>query len=313
MVSQSLAHHNPIGLFSSERLPRKPYCSDELDYGVKIRTLTHALRCRYIQPNDPCRRHWLVFDVDREGAAFAWEHTVAEPNITVVNPNNDHAHLLYCLDVPIYLLGKVSIKPIKFAAAVESLYHTALDACDGYAGLLCKNPLHKSWKVLSGPTWAYDLKSLVVEYFPPAKIKKAKRRRKLLTGLGRNCTLFEALRLWAYRNINRTAWVSYDVWHRAVMDEAGQIAAQFTAAPLPYSEIKATAKSVSKWVWQTLRGLQSEYVARTHTPEVQAARGRKSGEARRKGSITEAAPWEELGISRATWYRRQQNDSETRT
>ena len=38
---------------------------------------------------------------------------------------------------------------------------------------------------------------------------------------------------------------------------------------------------------------------------IQAAKDKRSGEVRRKGSIEEAAPWEAEGISRATWYYRQ--------
>ena len=35
-----------------------------------------------------------------------------------------------------------------------------------------------------------------------------------------------------------------------------------------------------------------------------AARGRRSGVVRRAGSLTERQPWADLGVSRATWYRR---------
>ena len=35
---------------------------------------------------------------------------------------------------------------------------------------------------------------------------------------------------------------------------------------------------------------------------IQAAKGKRSGEVRRKGSIEEAAPWETEGVSRTTWY-----------
>ena len=38
---------------------------------------------------------------------------------------------------------------------------------------------------------------------------------------------------------------------------------------------------------------------------IQAAKGRRSGKARRAGSIEEAKPWEAEGVSRRMWYYRQ--------
>lgn len=293
-----------LKLFTAATLPRKPYCTDDLSLGLQIRTLEHALRRRYVQPNEPVRRHWLVYDVDREGASEAWDGVAAEPNLTVINPANGHGHLLYALDVPVYLKGKASVKAIRYAAAVDAAYTDLLDADRGYVGLICKNPLHGQWRVLQGPDWAYALGDLA-EWIPADRLASYKRRKRtLLTGLGRNCTLFDTLRAWAYRNVNRTAWVSAAAWNRAVQVEAEAINALFPT-PLALPEVKATAKSVAGWVWKMLRGSQADYIGRTHQSDVQAARGRKSGESRRKGTPLEhdREPWIEQGVSRATWYR----------
>ncbi|MGK3295920.1 replication initiation protein, partial [Escherichia coli] len=41
---------------------------------------------RYIQQNQPHAQFWLVFDVDREGAAIDWsDRNAPAPNITVKN------------------------------------------------------------------------------------------------------------------------------------------------------------------------------------------------------------------------------------
>ena len=80
--------------------------------------------------------------------------------------------------------------------------------------------------------------------------------------------------------------------------------------PIDGRECYHVAKSVARWTWNKFDIAASDArhaarIAATHTSEIQAERGRKSGEARRAGSITEAKPWEAEGISRATWYRRQ--------
>ena len=54
-----------------ERLPRKPYHTDELTSGLSIADVSRALGARYIQPNGPTHRHWIVFDVDQPVATPA--------------------------------------------------------------------------------------------------------------------------------------------------------------------------------------------------------------------------------------------------
>ena len=51
-----------------DRLPKKPYCSDNLDYGLIIRPKEISLKYKYIQPNSPYYLHYLVFDLDYESS-----------------------------------------------------------------------------------------------------------------------------------------------------------------------------------------------------------------------------------------------------
>jgi hypothetical protein len=60
---------------------------------------------------------------------------------------------------------------------------------------------------------------------------------------------------------------------------------QFTS-PLPLSEIRATATSVAKWTSKRMnQGDFEYYVASTHTPEIQAYRGKLKGKATREQGI----------------------------
>lgn len=62
-------------------------------------------------------------------------------------------------------------------------------------------------------------------------------------------------------------------WERAVRAQIEAINSGFEQ-PLPYSEVKATAKSIAKWVWQ--RFSYGDF------SEIQAKRGAKGGKAKGK-------------------------------
>ncbi len=259
-----------------------------------------------MQVNGPALKYWMIFDNDYEESAFSWEDAgVAEPNFTVVNPANGHSHMIYGLLIPLVTTPSGRSAPLRYAGAIEAGYTARLRSDPGYGKLITKNPTHPSWRTIIGPQWAYDLDELA-SYLPDITKLRDKRRRHVV-GVGRNVTLFDRLRHWAYKHINKTGWSSEQAWYDAVVLRAYYY--NDFPAPLRESEITATAKSVAKWVWRWLRGSQADYIAKTHTSEIQAARGRKSGVARRKGSITEQQPWLEFGISRATWYRRRETQT----
>lgn len=262
-----------------ERLPRKPYHTDNLNHGLRIRDVQQALTARYIQPNGPTHRYWLVYDVDRSGAALDWnDRNAPPPTIVAQNPDNGHAHLIYGLDVPVRTAPDAKTGPLRYAAAVDCALRMALDADEGYAALVCKNPLHPHWRVAEWEPRLYELAGLDswLDLSPYAN----RRKRLPAYGLGRNCNLFEYLRHWAYRNI-RQGWPEYDRWYEAVLTRAqGYDIQQFAptkAGRLPANEVKATAKSVA------------QYVHRRFSPEAfsqwQAAQGRKGGKA--KGAANE--------------------------
>ncbi len=54
-----------------EKLPHKPYCTNDFTYGVRILPKDIAILARFIQQNQPHAQHWLAFDVDRTGALRA--------------------------------------------------------------------------------------------------------------------------------------------------------------------------------------------------------------------------------------------------
>lgn len=240
---------NPLEMFR-ENLPEKPYCTDELG-SLFIRPKEQAVSRRYIQHNSPFDLCWFVYDVDRPTAHFDWyERGAPAPNITAMNLENGHSHLFYGLEIPVIKCEfnpKVHKKPIRFAGAVDVALTKKLEADPGYAGLICKNPLHQKWDVQVWQTYPYDL-SWLSDYLDLEPYYDARKPLPPI-GLGRNCTLFYFTSRWAYKQIRKPgAFFNEEFFIYEVTQYAAERNAEFPA-PLPLTEVKATGKSVGKWTW----------------------------------------------------------------
>ena len=242
-----------LDLFKNN-LPKKPYCSNNLDTGLLIRNANLASQMRYIQHNHVNSKLWLVYDIDR--AISPCDIEVAIPNLFIQNPANCHAHLAYSLDVPVHLNKSSSQKPIRFAGAIDCAYREALDADLGYAGLIMKNPLNENWRTYQLRKESYGLNELAeyVDLLPSPHFSSQYKNKNLANyGLGRNCALFEDLRGWAYKN--KSQHNNSTAFDEAVMTQALDVYNELFTVPLPFSEIKSVATSVSKWTWLYYNGV----------------------------------------------------------
>ncbi len=76
-------------LFDASRWPRRPYCTDDFEQGVQIRSLKQALTKVYIQANPPHLRVWSIYDIDRPGGGLAWDDAnLPQPSWVTVNKAN---------------------------------------------------------------------------------------------------------------------------------------------------------------------------------------------------------------------------------
>ena len=236
---------------------------------MSIRSLKSALKRKYIQINPPKLQFWLCLDVDREGGGLAWEDAgLPCPNFATINPKNAHAHLVWGLEAPVLTTEAARQAPLRYLNAVRVAYTEMTGADRGYSGLITKNPHHSSWRTLWGHGHLFDLGELA-EYVPDLNKYKDSRPADEV-GIGRNVALFDHLRKWAYREVRLFRGEGrkhFEVWHSHVRDQAEMRNGDFKE-PLPYSEIKATAKSVAKWVWQQDPAAEASFKAR------QSARGR---------------------------------------
>lgn len=247
--------YHQTDLFLQERLPVKPYCTDDLAAGIRPRSYAHAIKRRYVQVNPPHLRVFLLFDLDYAGAGLAWEDTMLPmPAWAAVNRENGHAHLAYALSAPVLTAdygGRQTA--LRYLAAVEAAYREKLKGDDGFSGLITKNPVHPFWKLMRGVPDAvkgYDLPYLA-EFVDLDRFKPYVGRSNVeAVGLGRNCTVFNLVSRWAYKNVLafKQEGFTRQGWLKAVNEQCLRVNGDFPT-PMLENEVKCIAKSIGNWVW----------------------------------------------------------------
>ena len=156
-------------------LAYKPYCADDLLYGLQIRPKKTAISMQYIQGNQPCMIHYFFFDIDRAEAVIAWhDANLPMPYWTAQTPKNGHAHICYKLAIPLCTSDLGSQKAIVYASKVQAGLANKLGADVGYSHLITKNPFHKDWRVTFWSEQAYTLDYLADFVELPKKLSKKK-------------------------------------------------------------------------------------------------------------------------------------------
>ena len=280
-----------------KNLPYKPYCSDDLGHGVIIRPKKTAIQKPYIQHNPPCLITSLVFDIDRSDAYFAWsDANLPQPTWIAKNPKNCHAHIGYMLATPVCTTHRARQNVIEYLAKIEQAYGLALGADRGYSGLITKNPCHRTWE-----NHIFDVEPYKLNYLADfVELTELKTDLKEVSGLGRNCMMFDTVRFWAYKAIREHRGSTFDIWLGKVLEQCQNANGAFIE-PLPYSEVKATAKSIARYCWKKDGYHYQEFIDRQSRKG--AMGGKKSKRLPVDGSEASTKPWEELGISRAWYYR----------
>lgn len=258
-----------ISLFNANRLPYRPYCTDDLAFGIKPNNLQKALEKSYIQINPPSQCFWLIFDVDHSLGAFAWEKANLPPPCWVaVNPENGHSHIVYALKHPVTTSEFAHKKPLQYLAAIEQGFISALNSDPNYVGLITKNPTSNKWHVFGVLNHSYELDELA-EWVSINQPHKSHQKASECSSLGRNCYLFDKLRKWSYQAVRRHRGGDYKTWHAEVLSKAHEY--NEFSVPLITSEVKSIAKSIANWVWKKDIDAEIKFKCR------QAEKGRRGG------------------------------------
>ncbi len=240
----------PVWRAFARLIPEKPYCSNEPREGLFIRPRETALKYSHIQVNHPHYLQWLVFDIDREDAAFAWEDAnLPAPSFVAQNSSNYHAHCAYLLKCPVYLGANSPEHPTRYAMAVERGMTRRLGADPGYAGLIVKNPLSSRWRTRWLAASGYELNDL--ESYLTYRDMRALPRNQSEPETGRNSELFEILSNHASHEVRRskTLGAPYSEFLTNVYNKALLVNREFSP-PLSFAECRSIAKSVAQWTWK---------------------------------------------------------------
>lgn len=223
-----------------------------------INSKEQAITKKHIQCNPPHQIVYLVFDVDDPQAVMSWyDANLPPPSWTAQNPENGHAHVVYELKTPVVTTNASRQKIVRYLSAIQKGMAHKLGADMGYAHLLMKNPCHNHWRVKVWTEEKYELDYLAD--FVDLTIKATRPHEAV--GLGRNYTLFETVRKWAYKAIRAHRSSTFNVWLKQVIERCESVNIGFTE-PLPYSEIKATARSIAKYCWKNDAYFYQEFIDR---------------------------------------------------
>lgn len=241
-----------------KNLPHKPYCSFGKGQKTLIRSKKHAVQYPLIQVNPPHLVNYLIFDIDASDAYLHFfDANLPTPSWIAKNPKNGHCHICYALKTPVCKTENARMKPLRYLASIEYSYAKKLGADLRYTGVLTKNPLDADWQTTFLSPVEYELAELADFIDLETKPKAANE----VSGLGRNCMMFDTVRHWAYKAIRAHLNCGYDSWYAEVLKVAVD-ANQAFLEPLPYSEIKATAKSIARWVWRNHAEAHAKFIER---------------------------------------------------
>lgn len=256
-----------------KKLPYKPFCSLGKGGKTLIRSKKHAIQYPLIQVNHVHTVQYLIFDIDAPDAYLHFfDENLPVPTWIAKNKKNGHCHVCYELKTAVCKTAHARLKPLRYLASIEYTYAKKLNADLRYTGLLTKNPVDRDWQVFLLNPAPFELDELADYVDLETKPKPTEEEKKEVSGLGRNCMLFDTVRFWAYKAIREHLGSGLDSWYQEVL-ERSKIENGAFLEPLPYSEVKAIAKSIAKWVWRNHHSAEFQAMF----SEKQARKGRKGG------------------------------------
>lgn len=252
------------------QIPRKIFSTNSFEKkGLYKKLKEKAIEEKYIQIQLKDRLiHSLTFDLDYEGAVFAYESTgLPLPSLICINPQNGHAHVTYILTSPVPTTEKARSQPIYYLNAIKAAYASKLKADLGYAWLITKNPFYSGWRVIKNNK-TYDLNELA-EYVN-LSLPCEKLLIKSGNVYGRNCTIFDATRKIAYKLVKKYINGDGEAFSFEIQTICNQHNFSFSEK-LGQKEVDGIAKSISEWVWANRRTIGKDALSKILIEKIETA------------------------------------------
>jgi len=252
-----------------KRLPRKMLVTNNLNLGLHLEDKTFGVRRRYIQINHQNLTKMMVFDVDNPINIYNWRYLsdIPVPNLIIINPKNQHSHMVYLLDDNNFVCKSENgrLKDILIYQTIYNELCERLNADSRYVQKIMKNPFHNSWKtqVIHNDTYTFDdfAKYVDLNSIKQYETKQTRSDESLMREQeGRNCTVFERARFYAYSVIKAYKYAhtlkDSQNFFDAVYNFAENINKEFKT-PLSQREIFSTVKSIVNWTIIHFSGVSS--------------------------------------------------------
>jgi hypothetical protein len=223
-------------------------------------------KVKRVQINSDQFTNALIFDCDHEDI-FEWQDfNLPAPSLTVKNKDNGKHHHIYFLAEPVpmiqfdkdysYTAFNNYIKTNSFLEDIRRGMNKKLEADENYTNKITKNFLNEN--LYEAIKWddAEQIKEYKLRDFAEFAQPLTKEDRKAIkkakvnddnAALGRNCTLFEEVRVKAYTAVKTAN--SDKAFEATVQKLANEVNSEF-AKPLSDKEVMHTVKSISKWTWE---------------------------------------------------------------
>jgi hypothetical protein len=192
---------------------------------------------------------YLIVDVDRPVTRYEiYDAHLPDPNFLVLNRISGHCQYFWRLHTPVYSWpSQRQSRAYSYYEAIETQFVKKLRGDPDFVGHMAKNPLHKKWDIQIGRDDPYELNELA-EWSLFGKKNKTSEVTISDDPAGRNCSLFDELRSWAYTRHSEANQASYEAWLDQVMTRSFALNTAFQNR-LSIAEVRSVAKSVARFVY----------------------------------------------------------------